>query len=110
MKPTNPLNYTRNQHLNFLRSIQSLRLLKDGRLLLRQAIAAWMILLLGTIFFATIALIISLSVQNQDLILIITLAIVTPLCFWGHVVLLRRGYYTTQSRKSLDNDKQEATE
>lgn len=69
-----------------------MRFLSDGKLLLRQAIAAWAILFVSTILFAVLATGLSLLVGNRELVVIIAFVLVGSIAVAAHIVLYMRNY------------------
>lgn len=78
--------------------MNSIRFLSDRRLLLRQAIAAWLILFASVLLFATLAILLSFIIENQEVVIIVLLILVSPISIGTHVFLQNRGYQLAKVR------------
>jgi len=76
--------------------INSTRFLNDKDSLLRQAIAAWLVLFLSIVLFATLATIFSLvATTSRELVVTVLLILVSTISVSIHILLYRRNYRFT---------------
>lgn len=66
----------------------------DKSLLIRQAIAAWVVLTTSVVVFVVVALVLhSRIIPAPEMTVIVTFLLVTPFLIGAHLVLYRRGYH-----------------
>jgi hypothetical protein len=63
-------------------------------------LSAFLVLTLGSIFFATLATILRSVGQAKNHAELVALVIVAPLCVFAHIVLYKRGWYNLKLRQS----------
>ncbi|HEX6289643.1 MAG TPA: sugar transferase [Herpetosiphonaceae bacterium] len=61
-------------------------------LLLRESLYAWILLLLNVILFTVIAILLSLVIASQQMVVVIALSIVIPIMIYVHLALYKRDY------------------
>ena len=64
----------------------------DKKSLIRQAIAAWIVLTIGVILFTILALLLSSFISEPEHIIIWTFVIIFPLLLVTHIILYKRNY------------------
>lgn len=69
------------------------RFLNDGHFLIRQAAIAWLLLLLASVLFATIATVLSLVAQNNTAILVISLVLTGSFLLVFHFLAYKQNYH-----------------
>ncbi len=67
--------------------------ISDKGLLLRQAIAGWLILFVGVFLFVLIGLLLSPALGSQQQVILVSFGLVAPLIILAHYILYRRGYH-----------------
>src|SRR4051812_33900918 len=68
-------------------------ILEDMKLLLRQFVAALLIMFLGVILFVVLALALSTIIPDKNQIILQSLLLTTPVVITAHIILYRRKYH-----------------
>ena len=71
---------------------------------MRQVLAAWLILFISVVLFASLASALSLVVHSEQTVVVISLVLVSPLSVTAHVLLQRRDYYLTSPARERRRD------
>lgn len=66
--------------------------LRNKRLLIRQAIAAWLVLGIGIVVFMLLALALSSVIESRELVIVVTLFIIVPILASIHFALYKSNY------------------
>ncbi len=78
-----------------------LHFIADKKLLIRQALTSWLLLLLAVFIFTFVALILSTSISNSEIVIGWAFVAVIPFLISGHVFLKRNDYYIKKPSTSI---------
>jgi hypothetical protein len=79
--------------------MKSIPFLSDKKLLLRQALSAWVIYFLSVILFATVAVILSEFIQNKENVILISFLLISSIAIGFHLLLKKTNYFVMKQKK-----------